>query len=336
LGALSRYIISRILTTIPMILILLSLVFIVLRIMPGDPVNAILGEKAPQEYKEKLRKKLGLDKPIHVQFYEYILKIMKGDFGTSLLTKRPILEELKERFAATLELTIFSLLIAVPIGIFGGSKAAYKRHSKEDHAIRLFAIISWTLFIPFFGSILQYIFGIKLRVLPTSGRIDPFNVPEHITGLYILDSILTGNVVALIDALRHLILPSITLGIVMSGALVRIVRENMIIALKKDYINAARARGVTEKDVVYNHALKNSLIPFITMFGLMFALLLAGAALTETTFSWPGMGRYLVERIYYRDYPAVQGAVVLYALIVALVNLIVDIVYAFIDPRVRY
>ena len=233
-------------------------------------------------------------------------------------------------------MTIGALIVALPIGIFGGMKAAYKRNTKTDHAIRSYAIVAWTLFIPFLGAIFQWIFSIYLRILPTSGRIDPMLVPPRITGLYTIDSLLTGNIPAFIDAIRHLILPSLTLGIVMSGAFVRIIRENMIVVLKKDFITAARARGVPENEILWKHAMKNTLIPFITIFGLIFALLLAGAVLTETTFSWPGMGRYLVERIYYRDYPAIQGAVVMYAIIVVLINLIVDIVYAFIDPRVRY
>ena len=336
MGSLARYIVVRTLTVVPMLLILLSVVFVVLRIIPGDPVSAILGEKAPEEYKQKLRHELGLDKPIYIQFIEYLLNIIRGDFGKSLYTKRDVISEIKERFFATLELSIFAMLVCLPISTILGVRAAHKRHRPTDHAIRLYAIITWALFIPFFGSILQLIFCVWLKLLPPGGRIDPLKKPETITGLYILDSILTGNMSALIDALQHIILPAITLGIVLSGGFIRIIRENMIITLRQDFITAARARGVKEKDVIWRHAFKNTLIPFITMFGLMFALLLAGAVLTETTFSWPGLGRYLVERIYYRDYPAVQGAIVFYAVVVALVNLLVDIAYAAIDPRIRY
>ena len=331
-----KYIIVRSLIAIPMIFILLTTVFIVLRVMPGDPVSAILGEKAPEEYKEALRKKLGMDKPYHIQYLNYLSNLLRGDFRTSILTERPVLEELFERFPATLELTIGSLLVALPIGVFGGMKAAYRRNTKIDHAIRSYAIVAWTLFIPFLGAIFQWIFSITLHILPTSGRLDPMMVPPKVTGLYTIDSLLAGDIYAFIESIRHLILPSLTLGIVMSGAFVRIIRENMIVVLKKDFITAARARGVPENQILWRHAMKNTMIPFITIFGLIFALLLAGAVLTETTFSWPGIGRYLVERIYYRDYPAIQGAVVLYAIIVVVINLFVDIVYAFIDPRIRY
>jgi len=336
MSSLRVYIASRLLTAIPMVLILLTVVFVVLRILPGDPVVAIVGGHAPPEVIETLRRRLGLDKPLHLQYLDYLWKLMRGDLGKSLIWgQRPVIDELMERFPATLELSIFSFIIAVLIGIFTGVKSARNFGKPIDHAIRVYGIVTYALFIPWFGMMLQFIFGVYLRWLPISGRADPFMEPERITGLYVLDSILTLDFPALISALRHLVLPSITLGIYISGIFTRIVRSHMIEVLRMDYIRAARARGIPEGRVVYRHALKNAFVPLLTMMGLQFALLLAGAVLTETTFSWPGMGTYLLERILYRDFPAVQGAIVFIAIIIILINLLVDITYAYLDPRIR-
>lgn len=336
MASLRYYIITRLLLTIPMVLLLLSLIFVVLRVMPGDPVNAILGPKAPEEYKQQLRAQLGLDKPIHEQYIDYLVKLAHGDLGKSLWTRRPIAEEIMEYFPATLELTLSAMVIAVLIGVFTGAYSAYKRNSPADHTLRTYAIVVYSTPIFWLGLMLQLLFGVYLKWLPICGRADPLMEPTRITGLYVLDSLLTLDFPALVSSIRHLILPSITLGIVLSGIFVRMTRANMLDVLRQDYIAAARARGIPERLVVYKHALKNSLIPIVTMMGLQFALLLGGAVLTETVFSWHGMGYYFIMRIYYRDFPAIQGATVFFALLVALVSLIVDVLYVYINPRVRY
>jgi len=336
MAGLRAFIISRILLTIPMIFILLTVVFYVLRMMPGDPVIAMLGEKASPKLIEEMRAKLGLNRPLIYQYIDYVIGILKGDFGKSTWTQRPVLQEILDRFPATLELAIFATLISLGIGVLGGALAAYRENTVIDLLFRIIGIVSYSLFIPWFGMILQMVFSVKLGLLPLSSRIDPLLRPRRITGLYVIDSIITGDLKALESALAHLILPSVTLGIVLSGIYIRLTRNNMIEILRQDFIRAARARGVGESTVLVRHALKNTLIPLLTMMGLQFALLLGGAVLTETTFSWPGMGTFLLERIDYRDFPAIQGTIVFYGLLVALVSLIVDIFYAYIDPRIRY
>ena len=331
-----RYIVIRALAIIPTVLILFTLVFFIMRVIPGDPVQAALGTRyIPPEQLEALRERLGLDKPLHVQYIEYLSGVIHGDFGESMdIQGRPIIEDIKDRFPATLELAVFSFLVSVTIGLVTGIVAA-RRGGRVDVAMRVYSILAYTLFIPWFGSILIMIFSLKLDLLPTSGRIDPRISLEEVTGLYVLDSIITRNWAALKDVLAHLVLPSVTLGIVLSGAYTRLVRANLREVMQSDFIRAYRARGVRENKVL-RHALRNSLIPVVTMMGLQMAILMGGAVLTETTFSWPGMGTYLLERVEARDYTAVQGVVVFFALMVGLISLIVDIIYALIDPRIRY
>jgi peptide/nickel transport system permease protein len=342
MGSLRTHIVTRILFTLPMIMILLTLVFIILRIMPGDPVIAIVGQKASPEHIEELRQQLGLDRPLYTQYFDYLFNIFRLNFGNSLiLGKRPVISEILDHFPATIELTIFSFIASVLIGVLTGIYSSKKPGTARDAGLRVYSIISYALFIPWFGIGLQYFFGVYLRIngipiLPISGRAAPLMSPDSISGLYVLDSILTLNVNSLIDSLTHLILPTLTLGIVLSGVYTRLVRTSMLEVSTQDFVRAAKARGVTENKVLYGHVLKNALIPILTMMGLQFAILLGGAVLTETTFSWPGMGSFLMQRIELRDYTTVQGIIVFYALFVSLVSLFVDILYAFVDPRIRY
>ena len=334
--SLKVYIATRVLLVIPTVLILLTIVFFILRVIPGDPITAMVGQKVPEEVLEKLRHEAGLDKPIYIQYVEYLKGILTGNLGKSMIWgRRPVIDEIMDHFPATLELTIFGFAISVLLGLLTGSIAAFRRGSNIDASMRVYSIVAYTLFIPWFGMLLQMFFGVYLKLLPIGGRITPGNAPETITGLYVLDSILTLNFQALSDALLHLLLPSITLGIVLSGAYTRLVRNNLIDVLSQDFIRAYKARGIRDWKIAM-HAMKNAFIPIVTLMGLQFAILLAGAVLTETTFSWPGMGTFLIERITYRDYTAVQGAIVFYALFVALISLIVDIIYALLDPRIRY
>jgi len=337
---LGRFIVARVLLAIPTILILLTIVFIVMRLIPGNPILAMVGMKAPQEYVKELMHKAGLDKPLYIQYIDYLSGIFRGDLGRSLIWgRRLVIAEIMDHFPATLELTIFAFIIAVILGtttgVFGSSLRVIKGWRKFDTLMRIYGIISWTLFIPWIGMLLQLIFGVWLRVLPVAGRIDPGLEPPRITGLYIIDSIITHRWDSLVSALRHLVLPSITLGLVISGAFTRIVRNNMIEIFKQDFMMTYKAVGVSTWKFI-SAAFRNAFIPIMTIMGLQFAYLLAGAVLTETTFSWPGMGTFLVERITYADYTTVQGTVVFFAIIVVTINLLVDIIYAFIDPRIRY
>lgn len=336
-NSLRAYIITRALLTIPMILILLTLVFLVLRVMPGDPAAAMLGAQAPPETVARVREQLGLNDPLPLQYWHYLSRLVRGDFGTSMVqARRPIATEIKEKFPATLELTVFAMTLIILIGVFSGAFAAHRRRSTADYSLRLFGITAYSIPIFWLGMLLQLLFGVYLKLLPVYGRIGVGMRPERMTGLFVVDSILTRNWASLQSALVHLVLPSVTLAVVLSGIFIRLTRANMLDVLHQDFITAARARGLSERKVVYQHALKNAFIPILTMMGLQFALLLAGAVLTETTFSWPGMGRYLVERIGLRDFPAIQGSVVFFAFLVAAISLVVDVIYAYLDPRIRY
>ncbi|HDN84708.1 MAG TPA: ABC transporter permease [Candidatus Aerophobetes bacterium] len=336
MASLKVYIVRRVLLAIPMIFILLSIVFLIMRVA-GDPVSAILGGHAPQEQIEQIKQQLGLNKPIIFQFFGYIGQLLRGNLGRSLIWgQRPVVNEIWDHFPATLELSISSFLISIIIGIFTGTVAATHRNRFLDHTFRLYGIITYGLFIPWIGIMLQLLFGVYLGLLPIGGRIGTLMEPKSITGLYVLDSLLTLNFDSLVSAIKHLILPSVTLGVYLSGIYTRLTRTHLMETLEKDFIKAARARGLSERAVIYKHGLKNAFIPILTMMGLQFALLLVGAVLTEITFSWPGMGTLLFERITYRDFTTVQGIIVFFALIVVTVNLLVDIIYAYIDPRIRY
>jgi peptide/nickel transport system permease protein len=332
-----KYITGRLLLTIPMILILLTLVFVVLRVMPGDPVSAMLGGHAPQSVIDKKRAELGLNKSIGAQYLDYLGQLARFDLGNSMILNERVSKPIQDKLPATLELTFCGLAICLGIGVPLGVRAARRRRSGHDFGIRLYANVVYCIPVFWMGLMLQMIFGVFFNIFPISGRTGSRVLSGAFdrTGFYILDTLLAGNFSAFGDVLYHLVLPSLTLGITLSGVFVRLTRANMLDVLKSDYVLSSRARGVPEGQVVYKHALKNALIPVITMLGLQFSALLAGAILTETTFSWPGMGRLLLERIYLRDYPTIQGVIIVYALFVSLVSLIVDLVYALIDPRVR-
>jgi peptide/nickel transport system permease protein len=333
-----RYALTRILLTIPMILILLTIVFLVLRVMPGDPVSALLGGHAPERVIEEKRETLGLNKPIIVQYFEYLGQLISFDLGESMVRKQTVFTALAEKLPATIELTFFGMFFTLLIGVPLGSYAANKRRTIRDFSIRLYGNIVYCIPVYWMGLMLQLIFGVWLKWLPVAGRTSPRILSSQFskTGFYIIDTILSGNFNAFADVAVHLFLPSITLGIVLSGIFVRLTRANMLDVLKADYILAARARGIPERRVVYKHGLKNAFIPILTMLGLQFAILLAGAVLTETTFSWPGMGLLLKERIFLRDYPTVQGIIVVFAIMVSVISLLVDLLYATIDPRLKY
>nr|WP_250880073.1 ABC transporter permease [Thermosipho sp. 1244] len=330
------YIITRVILAIPMIFILLVMIFFILRIIPGDPVLAILGGKAPLEVIEAKRHELGLDKPVIVQFFDYIGNVFRGDLGVSTLTNRPVWDEIKDRFPATLELTIFSFIIALLIGLFYGAEAAWRKDKSLDISARVYSILLYAIPVFWLGLMLQLLFGVYLRWFPVGGRLSPRVSLDIKTGLLVLDSILNWNWEAFSDVLKHLLLPGLTLGLVISSIFLRMVRNNTVLMLSKDFVKAAKARGLKSRVILYGHAVKNAFVPIFTIMGMQFALLLAGAVLTETTFSWPGIGSYLVLKIKYRDFPAIQGTIVFFAMFVVVISIVIDIVNALVDPRVRY
>lgn len=336
---LRRFILTRIALTLPMVFILATVVFFVMRILPGDPVQSALGPKGSPETVARLNEQYGLDRPILVQYVDFLGDVVTLDFGTALTGgRRPIVDEMSERFPATLELIIPATIFALTVGITAGALAAARRKRATDYGLRIYSVVIYSFPIFWLGLMLQLLLGVRLGWFPISGRIDAVvgTTLERTTNLLVIDSILSRNWEALGSALLHLVLPALTLGLILSGVFVRLTRINVIETLQMDYIAAARARGIRERVVVYGHALKNAMIPVVTLIGLQVAILLAGAVLTETVFSWPGMGRYLVERISSRDYTAVQSVITMFALFVAVISLAMDIIYSLVDPRVRY
>ena len=287
---LTRYIITRLLLTIPMVFILLTIVFVVIRIMPGDPVSTMLGGHAPEKVIQEKKAELGLNQPLVIQYLAYMWQICRMDLGESMVFKQRVTKAISERLPATIELTVCGMIITLFVGVFMGAYAADKRRSTQDYALRFYGIVIFCIPVYWLGLMLQLIFGIWLDVLPIAGRTGPrvFASIFEKTGFYILDTILIKDMSALGDVLLHLLLPSLTLGLVLSGVFLRLTRANMLDVLKSDYILAAEARGIRHHKIVYKHALKNAFIPILTMLGLQFAILICNALLTETTFSWPG------------------------------------------------
>jgi peptide/nickel transport system permease protein len=340
---LRTYIITRIVLTIPMIFILLTTVFLVMRVLPGDPVQMHFDKMASPEALNAMRIQLGLNKPLWAQYIDYIVGLFRGDLGKSMQDYSSVGQQIFSAFPATLELAISATLIAVLVGIFLGVESSKAYNKPKDHVIRVFGIVTYAIPVFFLGMIFQMVFGVWLHWLPTGGRMTPGVVPAGLaigsfhlhTGLYTIDSLLGANLSQFFASIKYLFLPALTLGLVLCGIFIRLTRTNMFETLRLDFVTAARARGLRETTVTYRYALRNAFLPVLTMMGLQFALLLGGAVLTETTFSWPGLGRYLVDRISFRDYTAIQGAVVVFGLFVAIVSLVVDLLYAYLDPRIR-
>jgi len=343
--SLRSYILARVLLTIPMILLLLTMVFLIIRVMPGDPADLHFEKRVDPEALAGFKRRLGLDKPLPIQYVDYVAGLLSGNLGISMQDFSPVGQQIFSAVPATLELAIYSAAFAIIFGVLLGVRASRSYNSIPDHSIRIFGIVSYAIPVFFLGEVLIMIFGIYLGWFPTGLRFNPrIDAPQGLqlgswrlaTGLYTVDSLLEGNLTKLVESVRYLFLPVLTLGTVLSGVFIRMTRGNMLETLRLDFVTAARARGLKERVVVYGYALRNAFLPILTMMGLQFAALLAGAVLTETTFSWPGLGRYLVNRISFRDYTAIQGAVVFYGLVVALVSLVVDILYAYLDPRIRF
>lgn len=336
--SLRRYALTRLALAIPMAFILLTLVFFLMRVAPGDPISAALGGRLSFEQIEALRESAGLNRPLLVQYGEYLADVVTLDFGETILDNRPITTVIVQNGAATLELTLAAMAVALAVGLSVGMIAGRFRDRPPDVAGRLFGIVIYAAPVFFLGFLAQLVFGKWLGILPTSGRASPVTIfeLETPTNLFVLDAIITGNWEALGDILKHLVLPAATLGLVIGGVFIRLVRVNVLQTLQGDYIEAARARGIGERRVVFRHAFKNAMVPIVTVVGLQFALLLSGAILTEQTFNWPGIGSELVRYLNNRDYLAVQGITTFIALVVVLISLLIDLVTAWVDPRVRY
>jgi peptide/nickel transport system permease protein len=336
--SLRKYALVRLALVLPMVFILLTMVFLLMRVAPGDPISASLGGHAPQSQIDEIKAELGYDEPIWKQYFQYLGQIARGNLGTTVTDRRPVTDIVRENGAATLELTFYAMIVALIVGVTLGLLAGRYRDTWIDGTGRLFGIVIYAMPVFFLGLMAQLFFGSYLGWLPTSDRASPIvqATMETHTGLYTVDSLINRDWPAFTDSVKHLVLPAVTLGLVTAGVFIRLIRVNVIRTMKDDYIEAARARGIDERSVVYQHAFRNALVPVITVVGLTVALLLSGAVLTETTFNWPGLGHTLVMYLQNRDYAAVQGLIVVFALIVVVASLVIDFVNAYIDPRIRY
>jgi peptide/nickel transport system permease protein len=339
-GGLGQYMLVRFLLIFPTILILVTMVFFLMRIT-GDPITAAMGGRLPADQLQERIHNAGYDRPILVQYFEYLGQLLSGNFGRTLTDNRAVSEMITSYGSATLELTMNALAVALLMGIPLGLLAAHRRDKATDAVLRIFAILCYATPVFFAGMLLKLTFSVWLGWLPVAGRAKTsselaLTALQAPSGIYWLDAVRSGNMDALGDVLAHAVLPAVALGLLTGGIFLRLVRTNVIGTLGKDYVEAGRSRGVSEFRLVTKHAYKPALIPIITVMGLQIAVLLGGAVLTETTFEWKGLGFQLASYLTARDFVAVQGIVVLLAVIVAVTNFIVDIAAALIDPRVRY
>jgi peptide/nickel transport system permease protein len=311
-------------------------VFFMVRAIPGDPAQLLLGQQATQEQVEQVRQNMGLDKPVIVQYGLFLADAVRGDLGDSIVTGRPVTTELFERFPATLELTMFAMFVAIIVGVPVGVISAVKQYSWLDKATSVLALTGISMPIFWLAMILIVIFFVNLGWLPFPGRLGTGYAVTSITGLVLVDSLLTLNFPAFWDGLKHLIMPAIALGTTAMAIITRMTRSSMLEVMGEDYVRTARAKGVVPWRVVFKHALRNAMLPTVTVIGLQVGILMGGAVITETIFSWPGIGQIAYQSIYQRDYAMVQGVVLYGAALFVLVNLLVDILYAVLDPRVRY
>ena len=329
------FVVRRLLLLVPILVGLSLLVFLWIRALPGGPAQALLGERGTDAQIQQINREYGLDKPIHVQYFRYVKTVGRLDFGQSVTTRRDVTEELRQKFPATVELALaamfFSIIFGIPLGFF----AAKRYGGLFDNLSLVGSLLGVSIPVFFLGIILKYIFAIKLGLLPTVGRIDVLIDLEHPTGFYVLDALIAGNMHAFLDTIKHLILPAIALGSIPLSIIARITRAAVLDVQNEDYVRTARAKGMSPGIVDRRHVLRNALLPIVTVIGLQVGFLLAGAVLTETVFAWPGIGTWLVDAIESRNYPVLQGGILFVALVFVLVNLIVDVSYAFLNPRIR-
>jgi peptide/nickel transport system permease protein len=330
-----RFVVRRLLLLVPILLGHSILVFVWIRALPGGPAQALLGERATEESVEQVERQYGLDKPIHVQYWSYLKTTAQGDLGTSVTTRRPVTDELKERFPATIELAIAAMLFSLLLGIPLGFVAAKRYGTSVDHASLVLSLLGVSIPVFFLAILLKYVFAVKLGLLPTVGRISALIDLEHPTNFYLIDALLAGDFYAFWDVLKHLMLPAIALGSIPLAITARITRAAVLDVQNEDYVRTARAKGLPPRVVDERHIFRNALLPIVTIIGLQAGLLLSGAVLTETVFAFPGMGTWLVDAIKARNFPVLQGGILFVSLVFVLVNLIVDVLYAFINPRIR-
>ncbi len=331
------FILKKIGVIIPTFIGVTLIAFTFIRLLPGDPALLMAGERGMTEERHaRVMAEFGFDKPIIVQYGHYLNDLLHGDFGTSIVTKQPVFEEFMTLFPATVELSIFAMILAVMIGLPVGMLAAVKRGSPFDHTVMAAALTGYSMPIFWLGLLLIVFFSGILGWTPVSGRISLMYFFEPVTGFMLIDSLLSGQEGAFGSALKHLILPSIVLGTIPLAVIARQTRSAMLEVLGEDYIRTARAKGLPPSRVIGLHALRNALIPVITVIGLQVGVLFAGAILTETIFSWPGIGKWMVDSIFRRDYTSVQGGLLMIAVIIMVVNLLVDLLYGLINPRIRH
>lgn len=331
-----RYISKRLLDLVPVILGITLLVFLFLQLIPGDPAVVLLGQRATPTQIENLREQLGLNQPLPLQYLAFLGKLLRFDLGRSIISGIPITQEIAVRWPATFELSVAAMLVAMLFGIPAGIIAAVRKNGWIDNIAMSTSLLGVSLPVYWLGLLLIYLFAVNLRWLPPSGRLSVGIDFRPFTGFYLLDTLLQFNFAAFGDVLVHLILPALTLGTIPLAIIARITRSAMLEVLSQDYIRTARAKGLMERWVIMKHALKNALLPVVTIVGLQFGTLLSGAILTETIFSWPGIGSWIYQGILNRDYPVVQGGVVFVAIVFVLINLLVDLSYAFLDPRIQF
>jgi len=331
-----KYVLKRVLMVIPVMIGVSIIVFCLMRVFSPDPAPIVLGQHATQESIAAWRQSNGLDAPVVSQYFTYIKGALHGDLGVSYYTKSSVAKEIGARFPATIELAVAAIIFASVFGILLGVIAAVKKNSIFDAASTLFALIGVSIPIFWLGILFIMFFSGYLHLLPSGGRINVLLEPTHVTGFYMIDSVLQGNWEAFGDATRHIILPALALGMYSMAIITRMTRSTMLETLGQDYIRTARAKGISEMKVIGKHALRNSLIPVTTVIGLQFGALLGGALLTESVFSWPGIGKFTVDSILKSDFPIVQGIVLLVAVIFVVINLAADLGYAFLDPRIKY
>ncbi|SET71555.1 peptide/nickel transport system permease protein [Salinibacillus kushneri] len=332
----TAYIIRRILMLIPVLFGVSLLVFSIIYLIPGNPAQVILGQRATTEAIAEVERQLGLDQPFYIQYFSYIGDLLTGDLGTSIKTKTAISEEIWPYLAATMELTLVAMVIAIFVGVNAGIISAWFHNSWFDYIAMILALIGVSMPVFWLGLMEQYVFAVRLDWLPSTGRYDPSTVIDSITNFYLIDTLIQGEFGKFKNLLSHIILPGAALATIPMAIIARMTRSTMLEVMKSDFIRTARAKGLNNIWVVYKHSLRNAVIPVLTVVGLQTGLLLGGAILTETIFGWPGIGRYIYDAIQARDYPVIQSGILIIATIFVIINLIVDLLYAAIDPRIKY
>jgi dipeptide transport system permease protein len=332
-----RFLLTRVSLVVPTFIGITLLVFVLVRLIPGDPIETMAGEHGiDQAVHEQLRHEYGFDRPVFVQYGYYLLRLVHGDLGRSIATHKPVIEEFASLFPATIELSVCAMLFALAIGLPAGIIAAVRRNSIFDHGVMGLSLTGYSMPIFWWGLLLILLFSVQLGWTPVSGRIDVLYYIEPKSGFLLIDTLIAGDTAAFWSALGHLVLPAIVLGTVPLAVIARMTRSAMLEVLGEDYIRTARAKGLSGFRVIAVHAFRNALIPVVTVIGLQVGVLFTGAILTETIFSWPGVGKWLIEGIGRRDYPVLQGGTLLIGAIIMTVNLLVDVTYGFINPRIRH